>query len=87
MKKTVKIGSIKNTKDGRKVLHVFGDHNLTLKSGDYLNIKSKKEQLAEIDKRNEEGKFKDEESYMKARSYVEKIPDYILGELFVTIET
>lgn len=46
-KKTVNIGSINKTKEGRRYIKVRGDH--VLKDGQFLNLENEKTQLEQVD--------------------------------------
>lgn len=85
-KKRVNIGSIAKTKDGKgQYLKVASDLTLKLKKGQYINMDSPKKQLEGVKKAFEEGKMS-EETFEKAVERINKIPDWVLADVYVLVD-
>lgn len=68
----------------RKHLKISGD--MSFKKGDYLNLETKAEQLKNLNEAAASGKIS-EANAEKARKRIEKIPDFVLFEVYQLSKT
>jgi hypothetical protein len=82
----IKIGSIVKSKDPEKSNYFQVDKKLpgpvTLQPGQYLSVESKKFQLESLQRALDNNKISPENA-QKARERIEKIPDFVLGEVIL----
>ena len=84
-KKKVTIGDIVKSKDGKsKYIKVFAD-SVTLTKGMYINVESKAEQLASLQKALDEGKI-GQDTFDKQAERLEKIPDFVVAQASVLVD-
>lgn len=81
-----KIGSVYKSQDPAKSNYIKVDlqnkDSITLKHGEYVQVESKAYQLKSLQAAVEAGKIS-EENGEKARARIEKMPDFVLGELIL----
>ena len=82
----LKIASIVKSKDPEKANYLQVDKKLakpiTLTAGQYLSVESKKFQLESLERAVAANKISPENAE-KARERIEKIPDWVLGEVIL----
>lgn len=83
--KRLNVGSICKRKDGNGK-HIKISNDVTLKKGDYLNVESKAEQLASLNEAAANGKIS-EANAEKARERLEKMPDWVVAEVYQLSKT
>ena len=76
------IGSVQKSKDASKPDYIKISNDVVLTKGMFLNLESKKQQLASLEAAVEQGRLK-EEYAVKARERIEKIPDFVRFEISV----
>lgn len=88
-KKRVKLGQVYKSKDATKSNYIQIDPQLkqpvTLNPGQYIQVESKGYQLASLARAAEKGLIS-EENAEKAKDRIEKIPEFVLGELILLID-
>lgn len=81
-----KIGSVYKSMDPTKSNYIkvdlFGKDAITLRHGEYINVESKAYQLKSLEKALAEGRIS-EDNAEKAKGRIEKMPDFVLGELIL----
>lgn len=81
-----KIGSVYKSQDPNKSNYIKVDlmnkDSITLKHGEYVQVESKAYQLKSLQAAIEAGRMT-EENGEKARARIEKMPDFVLGELIL----
>jgi hypothetical protein len=84
-----KIGGVYKSKDPNKSNYIKIDLQdkgaVTLKHGEYVQVESKAYQLRSLDAALEAGRLS-ADSAAAAKARVEKMPDYVLGELILIAE-
>jgi hypothetical protein len=82
----LKIGSVFKSKDPTKSnyikIDIFNTDSIVLKNGEYINVESKAYQLASLARAVGAGVIT-EDNAEKARARIEKMPDFVLGELIL----
>lgn len=88
-KKRQTIGQVYKTKSPERSNYIQINKNLkdpvTLQPGQYISVESKKFQLESLARAQELGKIS-EENAEKARERINKIPDFVIGELILLSE-
>ena len=74
------VGDVRKNDKGGSYIKIKDD--VTLKRGQCLNVESKAEQLAGVDKALADGKMS-EEVAEKVKERINKIPDFILREIIL----
>lgn len=83
--KRVKVGSLLRAKDGGGV-YFKANADFDLKKGETLNVATKKEQIASLEKAVAEGKLNPEKA-AEIRAIVEQIPDFVFAEVFKIVKS
>jgi hypothetical protein len=79
------VGSFLKAKDEGKAPYIKIKNAVAFKEGDIIRVENKKFQLASLESAIEAGKLGGENAE-KARERINKIPDFVLGELVVLRE-
>lgn len=81
-----KIGAVYMSKEKDQANYIkidlYNEETITLKQGQYINVESKKYQLASLQKALSNGLIS-EENAEKARVRIENMKDFVLGELIL----
>lgn len=85
MAKRIKVGSLLKARDGKGV-YFKASQDFVVKKDQFLNVATKKEQLASLEDAVKEGKIKAENAE-KVRERIETIPDFVFAEVFQTGES
>lgn len=84
-----KLGQVYKSKDPNKSNYIkidlLGKDSVTLKHGQYVQVESKAYQLKSLDAAVEAGRMSAENAE-KAKERVNKMPDFVLGELILLSE-
>lgn len=82
----VKLGNVYKSKDPEKSNYIKIDlitkDAITLKHGEYVQVESKAFQLRSVEKALEKGVLS-KENAEKAKTRINQIPEYVLGELIL----
>lgn len=82
MAKRIKVWSFLKNKEEGKAPYIKVDNDVSFKKGDIIRVESKKFQLASLEAAVQAGKLNGEQAE-KARERVNKMPDFVLGDLIV----
>lgn len=82
--KRVKVGSLLKSKDGNGV-YFKANADFDMKKGDTLNVATKKEQIASLEKAVAEGKLNPDKA-AEIKAIVEAIPDFVFAEVYKIIK-
>lgn len=76
------VGSFLKAKEDGKAPYIKIKNAVTFKEGDIIRVENKKFQLASLESAIQSGKLSGENAE-KARERINKIPEFVLGELIV----
>lgn len=76
------VGSVIKSSDPDKSNYIKVNEDINLRKGQFLSVESKKFQLSSLEKAIKAGKLS-EEAGLKARARIEKIPDFVLGDIIL----
>lgn len=80
------VGSFLKAKDNGKAPYIKFKNDVTFNKGDMIRVENKKFQLTSLDAAVQAGKLTGDIAE-QARERINKIPDFVLGELVILRET
>lgn len=80
-----KVGQVMKSKDNNKPDYIKFEKDVSVKAGDIIRLETKKFQLESLASAVQAGKLSGEQAE-KAKERIEKIPDFVRGELIVLRE-
>lgn len=80
-----KVGQVMKSKDNSKPDYIKFERDVAIKAGDIVRLETKKFQLESLQSAVAAGKLSGEQAE-KAKERIERIPDFVRGELIVLRE-